>query len=58
MEGLQLEATGARILDMDFRNETSIQKAAADYGDGPLDCLINCAGKSILKTHFIFKGCA
>lgn len=58
MDVLQLEATGARILEMDFRDEASIQKAAADYGDGPLDCLINCAGRSILKPIYIFEGYA
>lgn len=52
---LQLEATGARILEMDFRDEASIQKAAANYGEAPLDCLVNCAGKSIFKNIFIFE---
>jgi hypothetical protein len=41
----QLEATGARILEIDFLDEPSIFEAAKQYGSGPLDILINCGGR-------------
>lgn len=39
-----LKATGARILELDLLDETTIQEAAHTYGSGPLDVLVNCAG--------------
>ncbi|MCJ1248270.1 hypothetical protein MMC30_005487 [Trapelia coarctata] len=42
----KLKATGARILEVDYVNESTIVKAAKEYGTGELDCLINCAGVS------------
>jgi hypothetical protein len=42
--GTQLEATGAKIFELDYVNEGTIAKAAEAYGPESLDCLINCAG--------------
>ncbi|KAF5575007.1 short chain dehydrogenase [Fusarium subglutinans] len=39
-----LKQTGARVLALDFLDEDSIKSAAQDYGRGPLDVLVNCAG--------------
>ncbi|KAI0115876.1 hypothetical protein GGR51DRAFT_502452 [Nemania sp. FL0031] len=39
-----LKRTGATILSLDLLNETSIKAAVAEYGSGPLDVLVNCAG--------------
>jgi len=41
---LKLEATGAKILEIDFLDESTIQQAAKTYGAEPLDILINCGG--------------
>lgn len=38
---------GATIIDLDYLDEESISKAASTYGEGPLDVLINYAGKYI-----------
>ncbi|KAF5538913.1 hypothetical protein FPHYL_12427 [Fusarium phyllophilum] len=39
-----LKQTGARILILDFLDESSIKSAVEHYGRGPLDVLVNCAG--------------
>jgi short-subunit dehydrogenase len=50
----QLEATGAKILEVDFVDESTILKAAQEYGSGPLDVLINCGGLyKILSWHLV-----
>ncbi|KAM0424834.1 hypothetical protein ACHAPT_009890 [Fusarium lateritium] len=40
-----LQATGATILEIDYLDESTIEKASQAYGDGPLDILINVGGK-------------
>jgi NAD(P)-dependent dehydrogenase (short-subunit alcohol dehydrogenase family) len=52
---LQLAATGATILDIDYLDENTIAKAAAAYGDEPLDVLVNCAGQSTRCRIFSFS---
>lgn len=47
----QLGATGARILEIDFLDESSILEAAKQYGSGPLDILINCGGRFALLHY-------
>lgn len=42
----KLEDTGAKILEIDYTNETSIMNVAQEYGTGVLNCLVNCGGKS------------
>ncbi|KAI1122333.1 hypothetical protein F5Y10DRAFT_281771 [Nemania abortiva] len=39
-----LEGTGAEVLQLDYLDENTIKKAAIDYGDRPLDILINVGG--------------
>ena len=39
-----LKNTGAGILYVDYTNEASIEQAAREFGDGPLDCLVNSGG--------------
>ncbi|KAJ8128272.1 hypothetical protein O1611_g5364 [Lasiodiplodia mahajangana] len=39
-----LKQTGAAILSLDLLDENSIKAAVAEYGPGPLDVLVNCAG--------------
>ncbi|GAW19501.1 hypothetical protein ANO14919_089880 [Xylariales sp. No.14919] len=39
-----LKRTGARVLELDYLDENTIEKAAADYGDLPLDVLVNVGG--------------
>ncbi|KAF2969162.1 hypothetical protein GQX73_g4406 [Xylaria multiplex] len=39
-----LKGTGAKILELDYLDENTIKKAAADYGDQPLDILVNVGG--------------
>ncbi|OAL53779.1 NAD(P)-binding protein [Pyrenochaeta sp. DS3sAY3a] len=41
-----LIATGADILEIDTLDESSIEKAAKDFGDKPLDLLLNLGGLS------------
>ncbi|PSN73640.1 short chain dehydrogenase [Corynespora cassiicola Philippines] len=41
-----LRETGTKLYEIDYLDESSIQKAAKEYGPGTLDCLINCAGVS------------
>jgi short-subunit dehydrogenase len=41
---LKLEETGVRILEVDYLDESTIEKAVTAYGDNPLDMLINVAG--------------
>lgn len=41
---VQLEATGATILKIDYLDESSISDAAKEFGSGKLDVLVNCAG--------------
>ena len=38
---------GGKVLEVDYVNESTILKAAKEYGTGVLDCLINCAGNGI-----------
>jgi short-subunit dehydrogenase len=38
-------ATGAKIVEIDYKNEGTIKKAAEELRDTKLDVLINCAGK-------------
>jgi NAD(P)-dependent dehydrogenase (short-subunit alcohol dehydrogenase family) len=47
-----LEATGAKILEIDFLDEPSIFEAAKQYGSGPLDILINCGGVPVDPVNF------
>jgi NAD(P)-dependent dehydrogenase (short-subunit alcohol dehydrogenase family) len=42
---VQLKALGAKVVELDFTDEQSINQAAKDFGDQPLDILINCAGE-------------
>ncbi|KAL8833577.1 MAG: hypothetical protein Q9170_004192 [Blastenia crenularia] len=44
-----LEATGAKIYEIDYLEEATIVEAAKEYGSETLDCLINCAAFVILK---------
>jgi short-subunit dehydrogenase len=47
-----LEATGAKIIDLDYLSESSIAAAAKTYGEEkPLDVLINCAGIIVLYSQ-------
>ncbi|KAI0451936.1 hypothetical protein F5B21DRAFT_506710 [Xylaria acuta] len=39
-----LRKTGAKVLELDYLDESTIKKAAADYGDRPLDILVNVGG--------------
>ncbi|RYC54948.1 hypothetical protein CHU98_g11257 [Xylaria longipes] len=39
-----LKQTGAKVLELDYLDESSIEKAAADFGDQPLDILVNVGG--------------
>ncbi|TPX09382.1 uncharacterized protein E0L32_009426 [Thyridium curvatum] len=39
-----LKATGARILKIDYLDEGTIKTAAQEYGDEPLDLLVNVGG--------------
>ncbi|PNS14153.1 3-oxoacyl [Sphaceloma murrayae] len=32
------------MLDIDYTDERALKGAARDYGNNPLDCLVNCAG--------------
>jgi hypothetical protein len=41
-----LKNTGAAILELDYLDESTIEKAAAEYGDRPLDILVNVGGLS------------
>jgi short-subunit dehydrogenase len=41
-----LEKTGAKILELDYLDESTIEKAAVAYGSKPLDFLINVGGLS------------
>ncbi len=41
----QLKETCAKILEIDYLDEKSIEKAAEAYGDKALDILINVGGK-------------
>ncbi|KAM7182754.1 NAD(P)-binding protein [Rhypophila sp. PSN 637] len=42
----ELENTGARIVEIDYLDEGTIERAAAAWGDKPLDILINLGGLS------------
>ncbi|KAH8586503.1 hypothetical protein B0O99DRAFT_602428 [Bisporella sp. PMI_857] len=42
---LQPEATNAKIVEIDCKNESTIKKAADELRDTKLDVLINCAAK-------------
>ncbi|KAI0857667.1 hypothetical protein F4860DRAFT_488522 [Xylaria cubensis] len=39
-----LMKTGAKVLELDYLDESTIKQAAADYGDRPLDILVNVGG--------------
>ncbi|KAI0097555.1 hypothetical protein GGR51DRAFT_466394 [Nemania sp. FL0031] len=39
-----LKNTGAEILELDYLDENTIEKAVIDYGDKPLDILVNVGG--------------
>ncbi|CAI7626206.1 unnamed protein product [Penicillium bialowiezense] len=39
-----LEGTGARVLEIDFLDESTIENAARECGDQPLDVLVNVGG--------------
>ncbi|KAF2810713.1 NAD(P)-binding protein [Mytilinidion resinicola] len=39
-----LQVTGASIIEIDLLDESTIEKAAKEYGDRPLDLLINLGG--------------
>ncbi|KAF9774437.1 hypothetical protein IL306_007562, partial [Fusarium sp. DS 682] len=41
----ELKETGANIIEIDYLDEDTIEKAAETYGDKPLDILINVGGK-------------
>jgi len=41
-----LEKTGAKILEIDYLDEATIERAAAAWGDKPLDMLVNLGGLS------------
>ncbi|KAE8414596.1 hypothetical protein BDV36DRAFT_239007 [Aspergillus pseudocaelatus] len=48
-----LEAIGAKIIDLDYLSESSIAAAAKAYGeDRPLDVLINCAGLEVYPASW------
>ncbi|KAM7214580.1 NAD(P)-binding protein [Rhypophila decipiens] len=42
----ELEKTGAKILEIDYLDEATIERAAAAWGDKPLDMLVNLGGLS------------
>ncbi|KAM7182588.1 hypothetical protein V8F33_014196 [Rhypophila sp. PSN 637] len=42
----ELEKTGAKILEIDYLDEATIDRAAAAWGDKPLDMLVNLGGLS------------
>ncbi|KAI1156112.1 hypothetical protein F4825DRAFT_446849 [Nemania diffusa] len=39
-----LKRTKAKVLELDYLDENTIEKAAAEYGDRPLDILVNVGG--------------
>ncbi|KAJ5414875.1 short chain dehydrogenase [Penicillium cosmopolitanum] len=41
-----LRKVASKIFEIDYLDESLIARAAREYGDGPLDCLVNCAGVS------------
>ena len=45
----QLRATDARIIELDYQDESTIAAAAQAYGSASLDVLVNCAGGSVLE---------
>ncbi|KAL1874473.1 hypothetical protein Daus18300_003491 [Diaporthe australafricana] len=45
----QLKQIGVNFLEMDNLDEASVRQAASDYGDRPLDILVNDASKTILE---------
>ncbi|KAK3364325.1 hypothetical protein B0T25DRAFT_576602 [Lasiosphaeria hispida] len=47
-----LEKTGVKVLEIDYLDEDTIEKAAAAYGDKPLDMLINVGGLSPTPRHW------
>lgn len=47
----KLEETGARILEIDFLDESTIERAAREYGDQPLDVLVNVGGRRTPVKH-------
>ncbi|EEQ32537.1 conserved hypothetical protein [Microsporum canis CBS 113480] len=42
-----LKRWATNIFEIGYRVEASISGAAEQYGPGPLDCLVNCAGENI-----------
>ena len=44
---MQIEAVASQILEIDLAREQTIADAAQRFGDGPLDMLVNIAGKYI-----------
>ncbi|KAH6612293.1 hypothetical protein B0J18DRAFT_474119 [Chaetomium sp. MPI-SDFR-AT-0129] len=57
---VDLEKTGARILEIDYLDESTIEKAAIAYGNKPLDLLINkfrvmAVGPLLTIKHFLPK---
>lgn len=48
----KLEKTGAKILELDYLDEATIEKAAAAYGDRALDMLVNLGGLPPKPRHW------
>ncbi|EAQ87839.1 predicted protein [Chaetomium globosum CBS 148.51] len=46
------EKTGAKILELDYLDEETIEKAAAAYGDKPLDMLVDLGGLPPKPGHW------
>ncbi|KAK4141375.1 NAD(P)-binding protein [Dichotomopilus funicola] len=51
-----LEKTGARILEIDYLDESTIEKAAIAYGNKPLDLLINTNDMLVEKYRVMAVG--
>lgn len=48
-----LRQTGAKILELDYTKEDTIEQAVEDYGDGPLDVLVNCGGVHVYPESWL-----
>ncbi|KAH6632055.1 hypothetical protein F5144DRAFT_629967 [Chaetomium tenue] len=48
----ELEKTGIKILELDYLNEGTIERAAIAYGNRPLDILVNLGGPPPKPKHW------
>lgn len=50
----QLKQTGAKILEVDYLDEDTIQQAALAYGDKRLDILVNVGGETTVNPQRMY----